>query len=174
MPTVIQVSGPINSGKSTVGSALARLLPDASFIDGDDHEAPDDAPLAARVVAALLRIEDHIATVECSHLVVAYPVDQSGYERLRTACERRPARFLVVTLAPPIEVALADRGGRRLTDEERQRIAEMYEEGYHARHFSDFVLDTSGLTAKEGAEWIGAQLAAVPPSAKAPATRLAP
>jgi Mg-chelatase subunit ChlI len=57
MLNVIHLNGPINSGKSSVGRALAGLLPDAVFIDGDDHDAPGDAPLGTRIQVALRRIE---------------------------------------------------------------------------------------------------------------------
>ena len=57
MLAVIHINGPINSGKSTLGRALADSLPEASFIDGDDHDAPADAPLGVRIEAALRRIE---------------------------------------------------------------------------------------------------------------------
>jgi hypothetical protein len=152
MPTLIHVNGPINSGKSSVGRALARLLPDARFIDGDDHGAPEGAPLPARIAAALRRIEACIAQTDAACLVVAYPLDQANYERLKAASEQRGMRFLVLTLAPPLTVALTDRGGRTLSPAERQRIAEMYREGYHRRPFSDVVVDTSGLTPQESAE----------------------
>jgi hypothetical protein len=145
MLTVIHINGPINSGKSTVGQALSRLLPDAVFVDGDDHDAPDDAPLTARVQAALRRLEAHIAGARGCYLVAAYPY-QASYKRLEAASEARGARFLVLTLAPPVEVALTDRGTRKLSPEEKERIVEMYQEGYHARPFSSLVLDTAGLT----------------------------
>lgn len=145
MLTVIHINGPINSGKSTLSRALAGSLPEASFIDGDDHDAPDDAPLGVRIEAALRRIEMEIATEQGRYLVVAYPLDGADYERLKAAADMRGARFLVLTLAPPLEVALTDRGQRALSSEEKRRIVEMYDEGYHARPFSDLTLDTSRL-----------------------------
>ncbi|MBF9196987.1 shikimate kinase [Microvirga sp. BT290] len=152
MLTVIHINGPINSGKSTLGRALAASLPEASFIDGDDHDAPDDAPLDVRIEAALGRIETEIATGQGRYLVVAYPLDNTDYERLKTASDRCRAWFLVLTLAPPLEVALTNRGQRDLSSEEKRRIVEMYDEGYHARPFSDLVLDTSVLSLPESIE----------------------
>ncbi|MEE1655549.1 shikimate kinase [Microvirga sp. CF3062] len=152
MLTVVHINGPINSGKSTLGRALVDSLLDASFIDGDDHDAPDDAPLSVRIEAALRRIEMEIATRQGRHLVVAYPLDGADYERLKAASDRRGARFLVLTLAPPLEVALTNRGQRALSSEEKRRIVEMYDEGYHARSFSDLVLDTSLLGLSESLE----------------------
>ncbi|MCB8821799.1 shikimate kinase [Microvirga rosea] len=151
MLTIIHVNGPINSGKTSVGKALADLLPNAAFIDGDDHDAPDDAPLAIRVEAALARIENEIAKAWGSFLVVAYPLEIQDYERLRNKADKRGSRFFVLTLAPPLEVALMNRGERTLAASERQRILEMYREGYHTRPFSDASLDTTGLTPLESA-----------------------
>jgi RNase H-fold protein (predicted Holliday junction resolvase) len=146
MLTVIHLNGPINSGKSSVGLALAELLPNAIFIDGDDHNAPDDAPLGVQ------RIEAQIAKADGDFLIVAYPLDQAHYSQLQAATERRGARLLVLTLAPPLEVALSDRGDRKLTLGERERIIEMYEEGYQTRPFSDAVLDTAGRTPEQSAK----------------------
>ncbi|WP_262299861.1 shikimate kinase [Microvirga sesbaniae] len=152
MLTVIHLNGSINSGKSSVGHALADLLPDAIFIDGDDHDAPDDAPLTLRIQTALRRIETKVADATGYYLIVAYPLDQTHYDQLRAASGRRGARLLVLTLAPPLEVALSDRGTRSLTPEERERILEMYEEGYQSRPFSDAVIDTAGRTPKQSAK----------------------
>jgi hypothetical protein len=151
MLTVIHLNGPINSGKSSVGLALAGLLPGAVFIDGDEHDAPDDAPLDTKIQAALRRIETQIEEATADYLIVAYPLDHEHYNQLQAASKRRGARLLVLTLAPPLEIALSDRGARKLTPSERERISEMYEEGYQARAFSDAVLDTAGLTPEQSA-----------------------
>ena len=156
MLTVIHINGPINSGKSTLGRALTVSLPEASFIDGDDHDAPDGAPLAVRIEAALHLIETKIGMERGRYLVVAYPLDNADYERLKAATDRRGARVLVLTLAPPLEVALTNRGQRALSSGEMRRIVEMYDEGYHARSFSDLVLDTSLLSLPESVEKVRA------------------
>ncbi|KVL25339.1 hypothetical protein [Burkholderia sp. MSMB1835] len=143
--TVIHLNGPINSGKTTIGLALARVLPDARFIDGDDHDAPEDAPFDVQWAVALERLVTQIANARERHLVIAYPIGDAEFERLRAACDARDARLFVVTLAPPEAVAASNRGARALTEWERSRIAEMYREGYAARAFSDCILDTSLL-----------------------------
>jgi hypothetical protein len=152
MLTVVHINGPINSGKSTLGRALADSLPEAAFIDGDDHDAPDDAPLDVRIAAALRCIETEIATGQGRYLVVAYPLDDVDYERLKAASDKRGSRLLVLTLAPPLDVALTNRGQRALSSEEERRIVEMYDEGYHARSFSDLILDTFLLSLSESVE----------------------
>jgi len=144
--TVIHLNGPINSGKTTIGHALARVLPDARFIDGDDHDAPEDAPLDVQWAIALERLVTQITHARERHLVIAYPIGEAEFERLSAACDARDARLFVVTLAPPEAVAASNRGTRALTEWERQRIAEMYREGYAARAFSDCVIDTAGAS----------------------------
>ncbi|RQU20043.1 shikimate kinase [Burkholderia cenocepacia] len=157
--TVIHLNGPINSGKTTIGLALSRLLPDARFIDGDDHDAPEDAPFDVQWAIALERLVTRIAQARERHLVIAYPIGEAEFERLRAACDARDARLFVVTLAPPEAVAASNRGTRALTDWERQRIAEMYREGYASRAFSDCVIDTSSASAEGCATEIARRVA---------------
>lgn len=140
MRTIIVVSGPINAGKTTIGRALAKAIDGAVFIDGDDHDAPEDAPLALRIEAGLKRLSDEIARNPARWLVIAYPLRDKDHERLLEVAQARGARLLTVTLAPPLEVCLSDRGSRALDDWERARICEMYTEGYHQPAFSDLVV----------------------------------
>ncbi|MET3821623.1 chloramphenicol 3-O-phosphotransferase [Burkholderia sp. PvR073] len=159
--TVIHLNGPINSGKTTIGLALARMLPGARFIDGDDHDAPEDAPFDVQWTIALERLVTQIAHARERYLVIAYPIGEAEFERLSAACDARAARLFVVTLAPPEAIASSNRGARALTDWERQRIGEMYREGYAARAFSDCVIDTSRASADACASEI-ARRAALP------------
>lgn len=75
-------------------------------------------------------------------LVIAYPRRPEDFALLQEACSKRGARLFIVTPAPPIDLVLNDRGERKLDEEERARIREMYDEGYAGRDFSDmFVTD---------------------------------
>ncbi|HIH2746038.1 shikimate kinase [Burkholderia aenigmatica] len=158
--TVIHLNGPINSGKTTIGLALARVLPDARFIDGDDHDAPEHAPFDVQWAIALERLVTQIANARERYLVIAYPIGETEFERLRAACDARDARLFVVTLAPPEAIASSNRGARALTDWERNRIAEMYREGYASRAFSDCLIDTSTASADACADDIARRVAA--------------
>lgn len=71
---------------------------------------------------------------------LAYPLRPEDFLLVQEASKIRGARPFVVTLAPPIDVVLKDRGARKLSEEERARIREMYEEGYAGRDFSDMVV----------------------------------
>lgn len=142
-----------------MGAALAGLLPAARFIDGDDHDAPSHLPYTEQWALALARITNLIATAQDRYLVIAYPLEQDSYAQILAACLQRSARLRVVTLAPTLAAAQSDRGGRALTEWERQRIAQMYLEGYAARPFSDLVLDTSSTDAQSSARQIAQWLA---------------
>ena len=139
MPVLV-LNGPINAGKTTTGGALAALLPDALFVDGDDHDAPDDAPLALRIEASFVRIERVIAAASATNLVVAVPLRDVDHRRLLTAATARAMRLYVITLAPPPAVALGDRGNRPLSPHEIERARQMYAEGYADRPFSDMIV----------------------------------
>jgi chloramphenicol 3-O-phosphotransferase len=148
MRIVVVLNGPINAGKTTVGKALAAAIDDAAFIDGDDNGLPDGAPLDVIIEASLRRLSSEIAANPAGVLVLAYPLREADHARLEAAAEAAGRRLWTVTLAPPIEVVLGDRGDRRLDDWERGRIREMYAEGYHDRAFSDLTIaGTPGVEA---------------------------
>lgn len=140
-----------------MGRRLAGLLPGAAFVEGDDHGAPDDADLDTVIAVALARVEALVASAG-GDLVIAYPLRRQDHARLAAAAGRRGARLYVATLAPPMAVALGDRGGRPLSAAERARIVEMYAEGYAGPVFSDLVLDNAGLTPDQTAAAIAAAL----------------
>ena len=137
---VICLNGPINAGKSTIGRVLADRLPDAEFIEGDDHGIPEDVPFAEMIERAAARLAGLIGVKQRAFLVIAYPLRPEDFALLQQACTKRGAGFFVVTLAPPMELVLKDRGARKLDDEERARIREMYAEGYASRDFSDMIV----------------------------------
>ena len=155
---VLVLNSPINAGKTTTGQAIAALLADALFVDGDDHNAPDDAPLLERIAASFDRIECLIVTASTTVLVIAVPLRDEDIARLRAACVLRSAELRVVTLAPPMDVALSDRGSRRLRPDEIDRSRQMYAEGYASRSFSDLMISemaTPELTARQIARYFG-------------------
>lgn len=165
---VIHLNGPVNSGKSSVGQALAALVPGAAFVEGDAHGLPEALPAEQRWAGALGRILQRIGESGGPCLVSAYPLDEAGYRRLRAACVARGAALSVVTLAPPLEVALGARGARVPDAAEQARIRAMYAEGYHRRAFSAVTIDNAGLAPEETARRVLAALAHAHGAAPAP------
>ncbi|WP_193336814.1 shikimate kinase [Devosia beringensis] len=169
---ILVLNGPINAGKTTTGRALAALLPDALFIDGDDHEAADDAPLEQRIEASFAHIEQLIATTLAGFIVVAVPLRDVDYRRLLVAGAARGAVLRVVTLAPPPAIAFSNRGNRPLSSGEVERARQMHEEGYADRPFSDLI-----VTDMAGAQATAAEIARsfkLPLAARQPSTGVFP
>lgn len=137
---VVAINGAINAGKTTTGRALAAILPDVVFFDGDDHDAADDAPLELRIQASFAFLSRQIWAATAAVVIVAVPLRSEDVECIRATCAVRQADLFVVTLAPPLTVALSDRGGRALLPAETARIRQMYAQGYANRAFSDLIL----------------------------------
>jgi hypothetical protein len=139
--SVIWLNGTIGSGKSAVGAALAKLLPHARFLDGDDFAGHEHLPDLVRwrmaVNALLLEVR---WGGRFGAIVVAYPLEVNEYRRLRADCARAHRALLVVILAPPLALTLRGRGGRVLGPWERARVREMWSEGYHHRPFASVTL----------------------------------
>ena len=150
---VVWLNGTVGSGKSTVGTALAGLLPASRFLDGDDVAGPSHLPdrvrwgMALDTLLAAVRRRAH-----SPWLVVAYPLDAAGFRRLRAACAKAGRRLAVVNLDVPLSVTLRGRGGRRLSTAEKQRVRVMRSEGYHRRPFAAVSLQNAyppvGLAAR--------------------------
>ena len=161
---VICINGSINSGKSTIARQLAEHLPGARFVEGDDHDG-HELPFEQMIAYAVQRLAAIIAETR-ETLVIAYPLRETDFAILRDVASRRGLRLLVVTLAPPLEVALGQRGVRPLDDGERARVREMYSEGYHARAFSDLII--GGAPAPEAVVAEIVELTALRPGSSAP------
>lgn len=137
---VIVLNGSVNSGKTTTGRALAQLLPGAVFIDGDDHGVPASVPFEEMTELSLDWLIAKVVEATAPILVIARPLRDHDFARLRSAIQTCGAQLVVVTLAPPLAIASADRGERKLDAWERHRVPEMYAEGYASRAFSDLVI----------------------------------
>ena len=141
--TVIWLNCTIGSGKTAVGRALAALLPQAEFVDGDDHAGPAHLPNRDRwhmALEALLRLA---RCRRSRRLVIAYPLEAREFRRLRAVCGRAQLGLLVVNLATPLPIALRGRGGRTLSLGEQQRVREMFSDNYHRRRFAALTLSNA-------------------------------
>ncbi len=135
--SVVWLNGTVGSGKSTVGAALAGLLPSSRFLDGDDLAGPRHMPDPARWEMALVALLGVVIRPgRCRWLVIAYPLDATGFLRLRAACAKARRPFAVVNLDVPMPMTLRGRGGRMLTTAERERVRAMRSQGYHRRPFA--------------------------------------
>jgi hypothetical protein len=153
MPTVVLINGPIASGKTTVGVALQTLVRGSVFIDGDAHAAPDSLSLTARWTYALWCIHGALrdALEAQRSAIVAWPLTPLHYEFLRDTTHECGGTVFCVSLCPPMDLVITGRG-RRLSAWERDRITQMYAEGYHTRPFSDAFVDNAATNPQATAQ----------------------
>jgi len=147
---VILVSGPINAGKTTVSRLLARRLPRTAHVEGDAlrHFASwmslhESLPITLASLADVSRNFLHAGV----HVVVDYLLSADQHAELVNLLEPEASALHTFVLAPPLHVALRERG-RPLDAWERARIRELYDERIHEPGFG-VPIDTGELTAEQ-------------------------
>ena len=159
---ILNINGPMNSGKSTVSKILVNRLSNAVFIEVDDLMSDSEQEALGlslregwkerhkRLNAKLSALKQ---SQEYEIVIFAYPIADNTYQDWK-AMEDEKTRFINITLAPSLEMCLKNRGTRELTDWEKKRIREMYLEGYQNRPYSDFIINNDHQTPDETAEVI--------------------
>lgn len=159
---ILNINGPMNSGKSTVSKILVNLLPNATFIEVDELMSDEEQEkLGLSLQQGWLerhkRLNQKLQAFKKSHeyetVIFAYPIADNTYQDWK-AMEDDQTKFMNITLAPSLEECLKNRGTRELNDWERNRIKEMYEEGYQNRSYSDFIINNDDKTPTETANII--------------------
>lgn len=154
---IININGPINSGKTTISKLLAQELNKALFIEVDDLLSDEEQEKLGLTMeqgwkertdrlAQLIAKEKLLAKYE--NIVFAYPIADNTYQEWKSF-EDENTKFINITLAPALEVCIQNRGNRVLSKAEIKRIEEMYQEGYHTRPYADLIVDNTGQTAQE-------------------------
>ncbi len=154
---VVNINGPINSGKSTVSKLLVKKLDNALFIEVDDLLSDEEQELLGlhmeegwkeRTDRLYKLVNEYKKTKQYGVIVFAYPISENLYDEWKTF-EDETTLFVNITLAPSLEVCLTNRGQRELAGWEISRIKQMYDEGYHNREFADLIIDNSNQTSQE-------------------------
>lgn len=154
---IVNINGPINSGKSTVSKELVKQIANSLFVEVDDllsDEEQENLGLTmeegwserTRRLSGL--VNEYKRTGQYDVIVFAYPISKGLFDEWKNF-EDEKTSFINITLAPKLEVCLTNRGQRELEDWETARIKQMYEEGYHNRDFADLIIDNSTQTIKE-------------------------
>lgn len=159
---ILNINGPINAGKSTVGKLLQAKISTSCFIEADDLLSDEEQKrlkldFRAGIRERLKRLDIEIARMTKAKryetIIFAYPLSERNYRQWKTY-ENEDIRLICVTLAPDMENCLKNRGTRTLSDRERQRIREMYEEGYAAPANADLVIHNDHQTPEQTADEI--------------------
>lgn len=148
---IININGPINSGKSTVSKMLVRQLSSAYFIEvdallSDEEQISLGLSLKEgwkeRIDRLCKIIEKEKQLKRFENIIFAYPMTEKLFRKWKK-WEDGATGFVNITLAPPLEICVQNRGERKLSDAEICRIKEMYQEGYHNSRFADLIIDNS-------------------------------
>lgn len=154
---IININGPINSGKSTVSKQLVQKIPNSLFVEVDDLLSDEEqetlnltmeAGWTERTNRWAKIINEHKKSRKYDMIIFAYPITQNLYNEWKTL-EDDNTSFINITLSPRLEVCLKNRGQRELEEWEINRIKQMYKEGYHNRKFADLIIDNSAQTIDE-------------------------
>jgi hypothetical protein len=135
---IILINGAINTGKTTVARQLAALLPQTAHVEVDAlREFVAFLPLAEAIPVIL----ENAAAVTRNlvrrgiHVVLTYPLGLEDYAYLQDQFSDLNTPIHTITLSPPLDTALSDRGSRTLSDHERRRIREQYADNRHQPPF---------------------------------------
>lgn len=138
----IFLNGPIGTGKTTLGHALAKRLC-GGFIDGDDFADPN-RPWYCSILQTSRSILQHGAEVlaTANVVVVAYPLGCINWIYFRRKFVEAGASPFFVGLQASFQAIVDEQRGRSFTSEEHDRIQVMIAEGYGAQLFNDLVVAT--------------------------------
>jgi len=154
---IININGPINSGKTTISKLLQEKLFQCLFIEVDDLLSDDEQDKLKLGLeqgwAERLRRLDKIIIQEkkmrrYENIIFAYPMTDKLYQHWKL-WEDENTKFINITLAPNIDICLQNRGTRQLNEGEKARIKQMYKEGYHNSKFADLIINNSLQTPQE-------------------------
>ena len=157
---IININGPINSGKTTISKLLKEKLPFCLFIEVDELLSNDEQKKlqltreegwAERLKRLNQIILDEKKIQRYENIVFAYPMSIKTYHQWKL-WEDENTKFINITLAPKLDICLQSRGERKLSAQEKERIKQMYKEGYNRPKFSDLVIDNSTHTPTETLE----------------------
>ena len=149
---IIFLNGSINSGKSTIAKLLAEKLGNSAIVEIDSlRDFIDWMPLDKSIP---INLENAVAVTKVFvknnlNVIIPYPLDKENYNYLVSELDG----LHVFTLSPRLEVALQDRGSRKLTQWEKERIKYHYSIGINNPDFG-IIIDNSDETEEQTANKI--------------------
>lgn len=153
---IINIGGPINSGKTTISKLLATKLPDSVFIEVDELMSDEDISempifidrIHERLRRLYVAIEKHIIENKLDYVIFAYPMYTNTFDNVSKITNGK-SEFITITLNPAMKKCQTNRGTRDLTDWEVNRIKEMYNEGVNSFEKSDLIIDNTNQKPEE-------------------------
>ncbi|KKQ18786.1 MAG: hypothetical protein US33_C0045G0005 [Parcubacteria group bacterium GW2011_GWC1_36_9] len=148
---IIFINGSINSGKTTVSKLLTGHLPKTAFIELDDirnmfNWMPLEEAIPITIDLGVNLIKDFVK--KDMSVIVSYPLSQKNYNSITEKLSDINQRKYFFTLSPKLEKILENRGPRRLTKWEKERIKHHYDIGIHNPLFG-IIIDNTNQTPDE-------------------------
>ncbi len=159
---IIFINGSINSGKSTIAKILRKRIKQTVVVEADSfyYFIGDDDDIERigieNIIPVILKNATSSIRVfaeEGYNVIVPYPISQKNHDFFVDKLNELKVPMVFFTLAPKLEIALQNRGGRELNDWERKRIIHHYDMGIHSPKFGT-IIDNSKQTPDETAEEI--------------------
>lgn len=129
---VIFLAGPINSGKSTIAKLLIQKIPNCVHLEVDkiiefvDHiDRKDIEVLILENTASLIR--DYVK--RGLNVVVSYTFADTTYDYVVNRLKDLHQKIYLFTLNPTIEIAMSQRGERKIDQGTAERVKYHYEIG---------------------------------------------
>ena len=153
---IIFINGSINAGKTTVANLLLKKLSNTALVEIDAFGAmidwmPIDKAVPINLENAVSVIRNFV--MRGLHVIVPYPLSQKNYDFMLDVLKDLNTKIFVFTLAPKLEKVLMNRGGRELTDWERNRIKYHYKLGIASPSFGE-IIDNTEQTPEQTADYI--------------------
>jgi cellulose biosynthesis protein BcsQ len=160
---IIFINGSINAGKTTVAQILAKKLSNVALVEIDTLR--DMIGWMSIDKAVPINLENAVSVIKNFsnnglNVIVPYPLSQNNYDYIVSKLCDIDTKIYVFTLAPKLEKVITDRGNRKLSDWERERIRHHYDIGIHKPIFGE-IIDNSEQTPDKTANIILAKVASL-------------
>lgn len=152
------INGNINSGKTTVGKILEQQIPNSEFIDVDyilddysNYKTKCTFPEYAEL--RFNKMLDFIKNIkDTKFYIFSYLFFEYRYQKIESILGNN--NYLFITLNPPLNVLLEDRGDRKLSKIEKIKIRNFHELGIHNFPNHGFAIDNSSCLPTNTADMI--------------------
>jgi hypothetical protein len=142
MPKIILLNGCINSGKSTIANRLKSVVPNLAHVEVDDlHRFISWMPIERAIHLNFENAANITKTFVNAGIdvVFSYPLSKPDYDLLLNKFEGVNADLFPITLFTSLENARRNRGSRKLSEWELNRIEWMYANGLANPGFGELI-----------------------------------